>query len=108
VTTHSVVRTFLAIEAALASAARVTITGSITPAATAPDGVDRPARVQQRRAAAGDDAPGQRRAGGADGVLDAVAALEQLGLGVGADADRRDPSAQPRHPLAQACRARTR
>ena len=83
------------------SSARRTISAPVATSALAAGGVDRAARVQQRRAAARDDALGQRRARGADRVLDAVAALEQLGLGVGADADRRDAPAEPRHPLAQ-------
>ena len=44
-------------------------------------GVDRRLRVQERDAAAGEDALGARRARRLHGVLDAVPALAQLGLG---------------------------
>ena len=154
-TIASVVRMFLAIEAAFCSAERVTIVGSMTPALTrspyspvsafealaglqaadlldhdralepgvlgdladrlleraADDlrarrlvgvealGVDRALGVQQRDAAARDDALLERRPSRLQGVLDAVLLLLHLGLGRGADLDHGDPARELRQAL---------
>ena len=58
-------------------------------------------RVQERDAAAGDDALLERRAGGLERVLDAVLLLLHLGLGRSADLDDRDAAGQLRQPLLQ-------
>src|SRR5256885_1476600 len=58
-------------------------------------------RVQQRNAAAGDDAFLERRAGRLKGVLDAVLLLLHLGLGGSADLDHGDTAAELRQPLLQ-------
>ena len=57
--------------------------------------------VDQRHAAAGDDALLDRRAGRAQGVLDAVLLLLQLGLGRGADLDDGHAAGQLGQPLLQ-------
>src|SRR6266498_3884329 len=61
--------------------------------------LDRPRRVQERDAAAGDDALLERRPGRLDGVLDAVLLLLHLGLGGSADLDHGDAARQLREPL---------
>ena len=61
--------------------------------------VDRVLGVQQRDAAARDDALLERRAGRLQGVLDAVLLLLHLGLGGGADLDHRDAAGELRQPL---------
>ena len=58
-------------------------------------------RVDQRDAAAGDDALFDRRAGRAQRVLDAVLLLLQLGLGGRADLDHRHAAGQLGQPLLQ-------
>ena len=58
-------------------------------------------RVDQRHAAARDDAFLDRRAGRAQRVLDAVLLLLQLGLGRGADLDHRHAAGQLGQPLLQ-------
>ena len=62
-------------------------------ASSARDGVD------ERGAAAGDDALLDRRAGRRDGVLDAVLALLELDLGGRADADHADAAGELGQPL---------
>ena len=70
----------------------------LAPVASSPVEVElleRPeAGLQQRHAAAGDDALLDRRLGGADGVLDAVLALLELDLGGRADLDHRNAAGQ--------------
>ena len=63
--------------------------------------VERLDRVQQRHAAAGDDALLDRGAGRVQRVVDAVLALLHLGLGRAADADHRHAAGQLRQPLLQ-------
>ena len=57
--------------------------------------------MDQRGAAAGDDALLDRRAGSRDRVLDAVLALLELDLGVGTDADDPDAAGELGEPLLQ-------
>jgi predicted signal transduction protein with EAL and GGDEF domain len=61
--------------------------------------VDGSGRVQQRDAAARDDALLERRAGRLDGVLDAVLLLLHLRLGRSADLDDRDTAGELGEPL---------
>ena len=63
--------------------------------------VDRVLGVQQRDAAARDDALLERRAGRLQGVLDAVLLLLHLGLGRRTDLDDRDAAGQLGQPLLQ-------
>ncbi len=63
--------------------------------------LERPARVEQRHAAAGDDAFLDRGLGRVHRVVDAVLALLHLDLGRAADADHRDAAGQLRQPLLQ-------
>src|SRR5581483_868962 len=63
--------------------------------------VERLDRVEQRRAAARDDAFLDRGAGGVHRVVDAILARLHLDLGRAADADRRDAPGQLRQPLLQ-------
>ena len=65
------------------------------------DAVKRGQRVDQGHAAARDDAFLDRGAGGAQGVLDAVLLLLQLGLGRGADLDHRHATGELGQPLLQ-------
>src|SRR4029079_1978002 len=58
-------------------------------------------RVQQRNAAARDDALLERRAGRLQRVLDAMLLLLHLGLGGSADLDHRDTAGQLRKALLQ-------
>ena len=58
-------------------------------------------RVQERHAAARDDALLERRASRLQGVLDAVLLLLHLGLGGSADLDHRDAAGELRQPLLQ-------
>ena len=76
----------------------------LTPVWTSPSAwtrVERGDGVDQRHAAAGDDAFFDRRAGRAQRVLDAVLLLLQLGLGRGADLDHRHAAGQLGQPLLQ-------
>ena len=63
--------------------------------------LDRVRRVQERDAAAGDDALLEGRPGGLQRVLDAVLLLLHLGLGRSADLDHRDAAGELRQPLLQ-------
>src|SRR5207245_6340493 len=63
--------------------------------------LERVARVQERDAAAGDDALLEGGPGGLQRVLDAVLLLLHLGLGRGADLDDRDAAGELRQPFLQ-------
>src|SRR6266545_742716 len=106
-TTTSVVRNRAAMEAAFCSADRVTLAGSMIPAASrstySPVWASRPwpAGRLRTRATTRDDALLDGRLRVAHGVLDAVLALLQLDLGGRADLDDRDAAGQLGQPLLQ-------
>ena len=72
-----------------------------SPSSASAFSLDRVGGVQQRDAAAGDDALLERRAGGLQRVLDAVLLLLHLRLGRRADLDHRDAAGELRQPLLQ-------
>src|SRR6185503_11924037 len=100
-TIASVVRMFLAMDAAFCSADRVTMAGSMMPALTrstiSPVSTFRPWPALAAR----HDALLEGRAGGLQRVLDAMLLLLHLGLGGSANLDHRDAAGQLGQPLLQ-------